>query len=89
MAQPWKVLVPVASVLLLLGSPFARIRLGSSDVGSLPPTAPSRRGETLARAQFPGRDPNRVLVVLEYADGSPLAPEPRRAHRRPARARCV
>jgi RND superfamily putative drug exporter len=75
MAHPWKVLVPVAAFLLLLGMPFARIRLGSSDVGSLPPSAPSRRGEALARAQFPGGDTNRILVVLEYAGGSPLAPE--------------
>jgi RND superfamily putative drug exporter len=74
MAHPWKVLVPVSAVLLLLGAPFARIRLGSSDVGSLPPTAPARRGEAVARAQFPDGETNRMVVVLEYAGGSPLEP---------------
>lgn len=75
MAHPWKVLVPVALGLLLLGSPFARIRLGSSDVGSLPASAPARQGEALARAQFPGAEANRILVVIEYPGGSPLTPD--------------
>ena len=32
MAHPWKILLPVTAVLLLLGSPFSRIRLGASDL---------------------------------------------------------
>ncbi|HVQ76926.1 MAG TPA: MMPL family transporter [Candidatus Binatia bacterium] len=75
MAHPWKVLVPVAVGMLLLGSPFARIRLGSSDVGSLPPSAPARQGEALVRSQFPGGDVNRIPIVLEYAHGAPLGAE--------------
>jgi RND superfamily putative drug exporter len=73
MNHPWRVLLPVAAALLLLGSPFARIRLASSDVGMLPPTAESRRGEELIRREFPGQETTRILVVLDFGEGSPLS----------------
>jgi len=73
MKHPWKVLIPVAAVLLLLGSPFARIRLAASDVGMLPASAESRQGEALLRREFPGEDTTRILVILDFGDGSPLA----------------
>jgi RND superfamily putative drug exporter len=72
MDHPWKVLVPVAAALLLLGSPFAWIRLAASDVGMLPPSAESRRGEELVRREFPGHETTRILVILDYGSGSPL-----------------
>jgi RND superfamily putative drug exporter len=73
MAHPWKVLVPVVAGLLLLGSPFLRIQLAASDVGLLPAQAESRRGEEILRREFPGMETNRVLVVLDYGERSPLA----------------
>jgi RND superfamily putative drug exporter len=73
MNHPWRVLIPVAAVLLLLGSPFARIRLASSDIEMLPPSAESRRGEELVRREFPGQETTRILVILDYGEGSPLA----------------
>lgn len=72
MAHPGKILVAVAAALLLLGSPFARIQLRASDVAMLPPDAESRRAEEIARREFPGMETNRILVVLDYGEGSPL-----------------
>jgi uncharacterized membrane protein YdfJ with MMPL/SSD domain len=73
MTHPWKVLVPVTAVLLLLGAPFARIRLGATDVGVLSPDAESRRGAELVRREFAGQEAAGIVVVLDYGQGSPLA----------------
>ncbi|MFI5328456.1 MAG: MMPL family transporter, partial [Candidatus Rokuibacteriota bacterium] len=73
MNHPWRVLIPVAAVLLLLGSPFARIRLAASDVEMLPASAESRRGEELVRREFPGQETTRIIVILDFGEGSPLA----------------
>ncbi len=74
MAHPWRVLIPVVAVLLLVGSPFLRLRLGASDASVLPPTAESRRGEELRR-EFPSGDANQVVVVLYDAQGRLRSPE--------------
>src|SRR4029453_18413172 len=74
MAHPWKILLPVTAVLLLLGSPFTRIRLGASDIGILPPSAEARQGEGILRREFPGQETNRIIVVLDYGEGVPLHP---------------
>jgi RND superfamily putative drug exporter len=73
MAHPWKVLIPVFLGLLLLGVPFRRIELAASDVGLLPRGAESRRGEAILQREFAGMETNRVLVVLDHGDGSPLS----------------
>lgn len=73
MAHPWRVFVPVTAVLLLLGVPFLHLRLGAGDETSLPRWAEARRGQELLRREFPGGDTSRILVVLSYPDGSPLA----------------
>jgi RND superfamily putative drug exporter len=72
MAHPWKILLPVTAALLLLGSPFMRIRLGASDIGMLPPRSEARQGEEILRREFPGQETNRILVVLDYGEGAPL-----------------
>ena len=72
MAHPWKILLPVTAALLLLGSPFIRIRFGATDIGMLPPGAEARRGEEIVRNEFPGQETNRIAVVLDYGDRSPL-----------------
>ena len=73
MNHPWWVLIPVAGVLILLGSPFARIRLAASDVDMLPASAESRQGEELMRQYFPGHETTRIIVILDFGDASPLA----------------
>jgi RND superfamily putative drug exporter len=65
-------LAPVTAALLLLGSPFTRIRLGASDIGILPPTAEARQGEEILRREFPDRRRTASIVVLDYGEGSPL-----------------
>src|SRR5262245_28710722 len=72
MTHPWKVLVPVTAALLLLGAPFARIRLGATDVGVLSPDAESRRGAALVQREFPQQENAGIVVVLDYGQGSPL-----------------
>ncbi len=74
MAYPWRVFVPVAALLLLLGLPFLHIRLGAGDLSSLPPWAEARRGGELLRREFPGAGATPVIVVLRYREGSPLEP---------------
>jgi RND superfamily putative drug exporter len=69
MAHPWRVLVPVVIGLLLVGSPFLRLRLAGSDVGILPPAAESRRGEEMHRAEFAAGESSHIVVVLHDAQG--------------------
>jgi RND superfamily putative drug exporter len=75
MAHPWRVFLPVALLLLLLGQPFLHIRLGAGDVLSLPPRSESRRGAELIKREFPAAAETPILIVLRYPDGSPLAPD--------------
>lgn len=75
MAYPWRFFVPVVAGLLLLGLPLAHLRVGAGDETSLPRDAESRRAAELLRREFPGQDVNRILVVLEAREGSPLTPE--------------
>src|SRR5262245_4356144 len=75
MAHPWRVLIPVTALLLLLGTPVARMRLSAGDVGMLPPSAESRRGEALLRREFPGYETTRLIVVLDWGAESSLGAE--------------
>ena len=74
MVHPWRVFVPVVGVLLLFGLPLLHLRVGSGDATSLPPEAESRRGDELLRREFPGGDVNRIVVVLDAGQASPLEP---------------
>ena len=75
MTHPWRVLVPVTALLLLLGMPVLHIRLSPSDATSLPATAESRQGEELLRREYPGVDANPIVVVVHSTDRSPLTAE--------------
>src|SRR5262249_34761195 len=70
----WRVFLPVAALLLLLGLPFLHIRLSAGDVSSLPRWAEARRGAEVLRREFPAAAATPVIVVLRYRDGSPLEP---------------
>ena len=74
MRHPWRVFVPVVCLLLLLGTPFLHLRVGSGDATALPPEAEARRGAELLRREFLGGDANRIVVVLNAGAGSPLEP---------------
>ncbi|HEV8472586.1 MAG TPA: MMPL family transporter [Methylomirabilota bacterium] len=74
MARPWRVLVPVTIVLVLLGLPFRHIHLGTPNASTLPSTAESRRGQELLARAFPHVEANAIVVVLRYADGGGLTP---------------
>jgi len=75
MAHPWRTLLPVVALLLLLGSPFSNIRLGLSGADTLSHDAESRRGEELLDEQFPDVSAYPMVVVLDYPQGSPLSRE--------------
>jgi putative drug exporter of the RND superfamily len=75
MVHPWRTLLPVVALLLLLGSPFLGIRLGLSGADTLSKDAESRRGEELLDRQFPDSSAYPMVVVLDYPQGSPLTRE--------------
>jgi RND superfamily putative drug exporter len=72
MAHPWRVLVPVTALLLLLGSPFLHLRLAAGDASSLPPWAEARRGAELVQREFEGSQVAPIIVVVNHRTGSPL-----------------
>ena len=74
MARPWPIVVPVVLVLIAVGLPLQRIRLGAGDAATLPLSRESRRGEDLLQHQFPGAGTNPIVLVLRYREGSPLTP---------------
>jgi RND superfamily putative drug exporter len=75
MAHPWRVLLPVVALLLLLGLPLLHLRAAAGDETALPAEAESRRAAEVLRREFPGEDANRILVVLDAGRESPLTPE--------------
>jgi RND superfamily putative drug exporter len=75
MAHPWRTLLPVVALLLVLGSPFLNIRLGLSGADTLSRDSESRRGEELLDRQFPDTSAYPMVVVLDYPQGSPLTRE--------------
>ena len=75
MAHPWRTLLPVVALLLVLGSPFLNIRLGLSGADTLSEDSESRRGEEILDRQFPDSSAYPMVVVLDYPQGSPLTRE--------------
>jgi RND superfamily putative drug exporter len=75
MSRPWRTLLPVVALLLVLGSPFLNIRVGLSGADTLPPGSESRRGQDILDDRFPQSSAYPTVVVLEYAKGSPLTKE--------------
>ncbi len=75
MGHPWRTLLPVVALLLVLGSPFLNIRLGLSGADTLSEDAESRRGEDLLDRQFPDASAYPMVVLIDYPQGSPLTKE--------------
>src|SRR5215212_426281 len=75
MGHPWRTLLPVVALLLVLGSPFLGLRLGLSGADTLSRDAESRRGEDLLDRQFPDASAYPMVVLIDYPQGSPLTKE--------------
>jgi RND superfamily putative drug exporter len=74
MAHPVAVFVPVLGLLLLLGSPFLRVRFSSPDASILPADAPSRRGYDLLRSEYGQGQMDPILVAVR-TPGDVLSPD--------------
>ncbi len=75
MRHPVLVLAPTLAALLILGSPFLRLRMAATDITALPPDSEARRGaEELARF-FPREAANRIVVAIEFPSGEAFTPE--------------
>ena len=75
MRRPLLVLLPTLALVILAGSPFLRLQMGSGGLEALPPEAESREAFEILRDEFPGVGRNTVSVVVAYP-GDPLS----RAH---------
>jgi RND superfamily putative drug exporter len=74
MARPWAFLLPVLTVLLVLGLPFARARVTLPDAAVLPTWVESRQGYDLLRAAFGDGEVSQILLVLRR-EGPILEPD--------------
>jgi len=71
MRRPWRVLVPVLLLLLLLGTPFLRARFSLPDAEVLPAWVESRRGYDMLAAAY-GRGEVGPITLVMRAPGSIL-----------------
>jgi RND superfamily putative drug exporter len=72
MARPWPVVIPVVLLLVAVGLPLQRIRLGTGDATTLPLSMESRRGIDVLQREFPDAGATPIVVLLRYREGSPL-----------------
>lgn len=68
MRRPLLFLLPTLGVLLLLGSPFLRIRLAASDVRILPAELEARRGFALLQRAFADEADTHFVVAVQFPD---------------------
>jgi len=66
MRHPIWVLVPTLAVLLIIGSPFLRLRMATTDITALPADAEARRGAELLARLFPREAATRIIVAVEF-----------------------
>lgn len=75
MRRPVLVLVPTLAVLLLIGTPFFRLRMAAADVRVLPVSSEARRGYEELKEWFPEQAANRVLVAVQFPNGEAFTSE--------------
>jgi RND superfamily putative drug exporter len=75
MDHPWRVLLPVLAVLVVLGLPFRAIRLATADPTILRTDAESRRADTILRTSFTAAADRPIVVLLQDLDRAPTSPE--------------
>jgi RND superfamily putative drug exporter len=73
MAHPVAVLVPTLTLLLVLGSPFLRVRFNAPDATILPPSVPSRASYELLASTF-GEGEFAPLELAIRTDGPATSP---------------
>ena len=72
MRRPVQVIVPTLGILLLLGVPFAHLKLTAADVRVLPADVEARRAYELLRSDFPEQAANRLVVAVHFPNGPAL-----------------
>jgi RND superfamily putative drug exporter len=75
MKHPVLVLVPTLAFTVLVGLPFLRIELRAADVTVLPRHLEARQGFELLRSDFPDFAFDRLIVAVQFGEGSPLSVE--------------
>ena len=70
MRHPGAILVATAALLLLLGSPFLRVRFGVPGADVLPPDAPARQGLELLQRHFQRGSLPSVIVTISDPRGA-------------------
>jgi len=66
--RPLAVFLGVLALLLLLGLPFLRVRMGAPDITILPKDVESRQGFDLLRQEFGAGEVAPIFVVVEAQD---------------------
>jgi putative drug exporter of the RND superfamily len=74
MRHPLVFLVPVLAILLLLGTPFLKVRLAAPDASILPTSVESRQAYDLLSERFDQASSAPIIIAVETR-GSPLAVE--------------
>jgi RND superfamily putative drug exporter len=75
MRHPLLVLAPTLGALLLIGSPFLRLRMAATDITALPPSAEARRGAVELARYFPREAANRIVVAVEFPSEDAFTPQ--------------
>ncbi len=75
MRRPIAILIPTLAVLVLLGTPFVRLRMAAADVSTLPRGVEARETYEEIRRLFPEQTRTRIVAVARFPTAPPLAPE--------------
>lgn len=74
MRHPVAVLVPTLAFIALIGAPFLRLQMATTDITALPPSAEARQGAAALAQAFPAQAATHILVSVEFP-GEPFTPE--------------
>jgi RND superfamily putative drug exporter len=74
MRRPLVFLVPTLGVLVVMGSPFFRMRFAAADARVLTDRAEARRGFDLVKVHFPGLAEGRIQVVVRFPSAPTMTP---------------
>ncbi|HWG92560.1 MAG TPA: MMPL family transporter, partial [Candidatus Thermoplasmatota archaeon] len=75
MKRPLLVFVPLFLLLVAAGAPFLNVHLAGASIEQLPEDVESRRGWEELKASYPDRGSTPIVIVVNYPEGNPLAPE--------------
>lgn len=74
MRRPIAILVPTLAVLVLLGTPFVRLRMAAADVSTLPRGVEARETYEAIRARFPEQTRTRIDVIARFPTAPAITP---------------